>query len=127
MIFENRAEKPRAKQSGERMQNWSIPAKVFTGSVAAILVGVIGFNAFGPPLRACFGVLWLVGAICLPISAVVWIVHYNRNKAPREVVVVNSKSAEIKADLEQLRELRDSGAITEADFEAKKAELLGRI
>ena len=106
------------------MKNWSWPARIFWASVAAIVIGVPIFNTGG--LRPFGATLWILGALCLPVVSVVWIVHYNRNKAPREVVVVN-KSDEIKADLEKLRELRDSGVITEADFEAKKAELLGRI
>jgi uncharacterized membrane protein YdbT with pleckstrin-like domain len=38
-----------------------------------------------------------------------------------------SSSAEVTAALAQLAELRDKGAITVAEYEAKKAELLGRI
>jgi len=38
-----------------------------------------------------------------------------------------SNSAEVTAALAQLAELRDKGAITVAEYEAKKAELLGRI
>jgi uncharacterized membrane protein YdbT with pleckstrin-like domain len=38
-----------------------------------------------------------------------------------------TSSAEVTAALSQLAELRDKGAITAAEYEAKKAELLGRI
>jgi uncharacterized membrane protein YdbT with pleckstrin-like domain len=39
----------------------------------------------------------------------------------------SSSSADVTAALAQLAELRDKGAITAAEYEAKKAELLGRI
>jgi uncharacterized membrane protein YdbT with pleckstrin-like domain len=39
----------------------------------------------------------------------------------------SSSSADVTAALAQLAELRDKGAITVAEYEAKKAELLGRI
>ena len=38
-----------------------------------------------------------------------------------------STTADVTAALSQLAELRDKGAITPAEYEAKKAELLGRI
>jgi membrane protein YdbS with pleckstrin-like domain len=39
----------------------------------------------------------------------------------------NSASSEAMYQLKQLSELRDSGAVSDAEFEAKKVEILGRI
>jgi hypothetical protein len=38
-----------------------------------------------------------------------------------------SDAASVPDQLERLAQLRDKGVITQAEFEAKKAELLGRL
>ena len=47
--------------------------------------------------------------------------------ATAQVPGKSSSSAEVTATLAQLADLRDKGAITPAEYERKKAELLGRI
>jgi hypothetical protein len=46
---------------------------------------------------------------------------------PRSAPVASSPDPDALEQLRKLGELRDAGVLTAAEFEAKKAELLGRI
>jgi hypothetical protein len=68
-------------------------------------------------------IMWIIAAAISPIA-----IERETPASNRLSVSMQQKSSEdITAQLQQLRDLKDKGLISEADFEAKKAELLERL
>jgi len=88
-----------------------------------ILCGLIGAMASGRG-RSGLG-LFFLALITSPILGVILLLIVGRSK-PMPVQIVNAEQSPT-ARLEELGRLRSNGIITDAEFEAKKADLLARI
>jgi uncharacterized membrane protein YeaQ/YmgE (transglycosylase-associated protein family) len=95
-----------------------------------IVIGAVGANvggAIGFALLGAYGVFF--GALTV---AILLVIAYRRFVQHRPITgpaarLPPKRDDDAMAQLERLAALRDRGAITPEEFEAKKAELLGRI
>lgn len=108
------------------------PQASFIDFVPALLLIILGLSVYFLPTIiafrrqhenkvAIFLLNWLAFTLVLWVIALVWSV---KNPEKNTVVVNNGNSNSTLDELKKLSELRDSGVLTEAEFEDQKAKLL---
>jgi len=107
----------------------------------SIFLGGLGIHRFYVG-KIGTGILWLLTGGCLGIGALVDIILIatesftdefgltivqDTRKYPPRYAAAGATQADAVSQLERLSKLHDSGAITDEEYEAKKAVLLGKI
>ncbi|MGZ5208212.1 MAG: SHOCT domain-containing protein [Sulfuricurvum sp.] len=68
-------------------------------------------------------IVWFLLVFCIPLLGfILYIILGNSTKLPRETLNSNQKYA----DLERVKQLYDSGALNEAEFEREKEKIMSR-